>query len=336
MPSPHGMLFDILPPLVRMLSHRQANLADPLDLYFSYRLLLERKPDAGGWKAWRRALRKGIPRKNLVDSFLSSAEFRQRYEKPPVLVQTDYGFVIFVDPDDMHIGRGIVASRTYEPHVTAVLRRELQEHHVFLDIGANMGWFTLLAASILHAGRVIAIEPNYDDVQLLYRSLLENGFANVCIFPYAATETDVVLQLNRSRSNAYVAAAGRVDHNATYVQGVRLDALLKDEPRIDVIKMDIEGHEPLALKGMQNIIRQHHPLIISEFHPKAMREYFTLEARDYLEAIIALDYRLSVIAPNGDELPFTASAEILEHWRAYNRKMGSVDDIHLDILARPV
>ncbi len=336
MPDLHEMLFEMLRPLVRVLLGRKADWADPLDLYYSYRLLLGRKPDAAGWKAWRRILRKGIPRKNLVDDFLSSAEFRQRYEQPPALVQTDYGFVIFVDPDDLYIGRGIVASRTYEPHVTAVLRRELQEHQVFLDIGANMGWFTLLAASILRAGRVIAIEPNYDDVQLLYRSLLENGFTNVRIFPYAATETDVVLQLNRSRSNAYVASVGRVDHSATYVPGVRLDALLAHEPRIDVVKMDIEGHEPLALKGMEGIVRRHRPLIVSEFHPKAMGEYFALEARDYLEAIMALGYRLSVIAPNGDELPFTTSGDIMEHWRAYNRGLGSVDDLHLDILARPL
>lgn len=200
-----------------------------------------------------------------------------------------------------------------------------------------MGWFTLVAASILRQeGKVFAIEPNYNNLQLLYRSIIANGLQNVIVYPYAVTETNHVLQLNSARSNGFVSQVGDVGNSTTYVQGVSLDNLLKDERKIDFIKIDIEGHEPIALKGMQGIIRKHRPLIITEFQPKLIKAYSGLEPTDYLKALMALDYRLSVIQENGSEVSLSSETETLLYWQDHNQELGTGDVTHLDLVARPI
>ena len=328
--------FNIKLLLTRISAHLERHHADPSDLYYCYRLLLGRKPDNEGWSSGLALLRHGVSTKDLVEGFYVSEEFRHRFEIPPVFAETDHGFGIYVDSKDRAISQTIIGSTTYEPHVTAVLKRELREDHVFLDIGANMGWYTLLAASILRRGKVIAVEPMYSNVQLLYQSLIVNEFRNVLVFPYAATDQSAVFQVSFDRTNAYVRVADDVNYTHRYVQGVKLDDLLGQEPKIDIVKIDIEGHEPFALKGMEGLIRKHRPILVSEYHPKAMRVHSNLDPSNYLQAILDLGYQLSVIDPQGQELSCLDPSRILTYWRSYNERAGMTDEFHLDILARPV
>jgi FkbM family methyltransferase len=276
-------------------------------------------------------------RGDLADIFISSEEFRNKYGiKPPACVNTD-DFVIYVDADDFLVGKPIAQHKYWEPHITTIIRRELKPDNTFVDIGANVGWFTLLAASILrHGGRVFAIEPNYNNLQLLYRSIIANRLQNVIVYPYAVTEANHILQLNSARSNGFVSQVGDVGNSTTYVQGVNLDNLLKDEPKIDFIKIDIEGHEPVALKGMQGIIKKHRPLIITEFYPKLIKAYSRIEPTDYIKALIDLDYKLSVIQENGGEISLYSETETLEYWKDFSQKLGTGDLTHIDLVARPI
>jgi FkbM family methyltransferase len=328
--------------LVTLLRALQTEQTDPSDVYYCYRLLLGRRPDPQGWESWLHAVRRGVLRKDVVEDFLSSPEYRKKTESSVVCVATQYGFSMFVDAADYYIGREITASANYEPHVTTVLLRELQEDHVFLDIGANMGWFTLLAAQIVRKGKVIAVEPNYSNIQLLYRSVLDNGFENVQVHPYAATDVPAILRVNAVHSNAVVAEAAQTHEESgaesytMLVQGVPLDDLLQHEARIDVVKIDVEGHEPRVLQGMQMLIRRHRPVIFSEFHPKAMQDYFGLDGTDYVRALLRLDYRLAAIERDGSERSFADVEEVMAHWQVCNRMAGLTDELHLDLVARPV
>jgi FkbM family methyltransferase len=196
-----------------------------------------------------------------------------------------------------------------------------------------MGWFTLLGASI--ARRVIAIEPNHNNVQLIYHSLLANGFANVQVLECAATDEPRLLQLNFLRSNGSVAAIEEALESTTVVRGDSLDNLLSDVDHVDVMKMDIEGHEPVALRGMGRVLTRFRPVLLAEFHPMAIRANSGSEPAEFLNSLSGYGYDLAVIRHNGAETAPLDVAGILGEWEKLNREMSGKGAIHLDIICRP-
>jgi FkbM family methyltransferase len=315
-----------------ILRHVSSDQADPADIYFSYRLLLDRPPDEAGWQNYLKFIKAGRDRHVIVDRFLKSSEF-QELRAIPSNIQVDTGnFSIWVDSRDSTIARGILQSKSHEPHVTAVLARELKSDATFVDIGANMGWFTLLAASI--ANQVIAIEPNPNNIQLIYRSLLDNRFQNVRVMQYAVTDVPKLMQLNFIQSNGFVSTVVDKIETSTLVQGMPLDLLLGDVERLDVIKIDIEGHEPVALIGMKNTLERHHPLLLFEYHPMAIRHNTGMDPETFLESLRAFGYDIYVIENNGIENGPLTTASVLNAWDKVNHEMNMGGAMHLDLIGR--
>lgn len=239
------------------------------------------------------------------------------------------GFRLFVLPGDF-IGRSIMLRQTYESHVTAVVRRMLQPGDVFLDVGANLGYFTLLACS-LGAGRVIAVEPNPQNLELIQLSIAENRFSRVRIVPFAASDQDATLRFVTVGSNGGVLTE-RFSHQAhsLLVRSVVLDDFLIDEPRIDFVKIDVEAHEPAAIRGMVELIGRHRPTIITEFHPWAMELNISETPESYLHQLRSLGYSLGIIRRSGKILSMDEPSAIMAYWRAMKKPK-----IHLDLLCVP-
>ncbi len=236
------------------------------------------------------------------------------------------GFKIFVMPDD-YIGRSILKSKIYEPHVTTVIRQVLKEGDTFLDLGANIGYFTMLASSLVKAnGRVIAFEPNPQNVQLIYSTLIENGFENVTIYPYAVSDSARIMKFVTVGSNGGVVTKySKYQRYHLLVQSIVIDEFLKNETRIDLIKIDIEAHEPAAIRGMEGLIKKTRPKIITEFHPWALQINNISPPIAYLEQIIALNYGLSIIEPSGNCLGMPGAEEILAYWKSLGKETQQLD-----------
>ena len=109
-----------------------------------------------------------------------------------------------------------------------------------------------------------------------------------------------------------------------------MDVILKDEAKISLIKIDIEAHEPFALKGMVELIKKHRPNIITEFHPWAMKLNNLGEPIAYLDQLYGLGYKLSIIKPSGELMDVSCSREVILFWESLG-----VETIHLDIFAQP-
>ena len=307
--------------------------AYPADLYFAYRLLLGRLPDPQGWQHWSDQLRNGMTVQQLISAFLSSVEFRRTHAlREATRVQLD-GYAIYVDPTDHGVSSSIIGSKTYEPHVTNALRRELKPDSVFLDVGCSIGWFALMAAALAPKGKVIGIEPNHNNLQFLYRSIVTNGFENIVVFPYAATDKSALLQLGYDAAYGFVHGLDDASEDQ-FVQGIAVDELVKDEPRIDVVKIDIEGHEPVAFRGMQQTLARHRPVLLSEFHPKLIREHAGGDPEEYFNSLTGLGYSVSVLTAEGEVIPRRSASEVMELWRVLNERNRTGDTTHLDLLAR--
>ncbi len=244
------------------------------------------------------------------------------------LVEMD-GFSLFVMPTD-YIGASILANRTYEPHVTAQVRRILKEGDVFVDLGANVGYFSMLASSIVRAnGKVIAFEPNPTNMQLIYRSMQHRDVRNILVYPHAASNGRQILRFLTVGSNGGVVTThAQQQRHVFLVQSVAVDEILEFEPRVDCVKMDIEAHEPFALQGMRKLIARCRPAIITEFHPWAMRLNNTEPPEAFLQQLIDLDYGLSIILPSGGLRAASTAEDVMAYWRSLRQ-----ETVHLDLLA---
>lgn len=241
------------------------------------------------------------------------------------------GFGLYVMPND-YIGANILATQTWEPHVTHVIRHELREGDVFLDLGANIGYFSMLASSLVKAtGRVLAFEPNPQNLQLIYESKLYNQFANLTVYPYAASDRAELLRFATIGSNGGIVNGAAPGNRCLLVQSAVLDDFLSSVQRIDVVKIDVEAHEPAALRGMARLLRKHKPRIITEFHPWAMRINNVEAPEEYLSQLERLDYCLSIILPTGDLTGTLSSHDVMAYWAS----LGS-ETAHIDLFAKAI
>jgi FkbM family methyltransferase len=318
--------------------------ATEADVYHCYRLLLGRPPEPDGWRHFLDMLDE-IELPGLVETFLCSEEFRNSPtyaallghdpESEPILIELA-GRSMYVNPADPTT-TSILDGFGWEPDVTAVVERVIQPGWTVIDIGANVGYFTLLAASrVGTSGRVVAFEPGRDNCGLLLLSVIKNGFDNVMVQPFALSdEVGVLIYERLVGSNALVRPvdAGeslRTGGRRQLVQGVRLDDLPLGLDRVDLIKIDVEGAELRAMSGAAELMKCFRPLLITEFSPPALRSVSGVEGEDYIEFLTGLGYRdVSVIQPDGSLIAHGVDGgAVVDTWRQSGRD-------HLDLLVTP-
>jgi FkbM family methyltransferase len=166
----------------------------------------------------------------------------------------------------------------YEPPVTRVVQRHLADGAMFVDAGANWGYFTLLGASAVGTGgRVLALEPDPRMFEALEGNLRLNGFDQVTATAAAAASHEGRARLtgfdphdlNRgvSRLGGDTGAGPVFD-----VACVTIDAVTADFPDVALVKIDVEGAEDLVLNGMQDgLASGRYRAIVLELHPDLLR-----------------------------------------------------------------
>jgi FkbM family methyltransferase len=167
---------------------------------------------------------------------------------------------------------GAFAAGTYEPPIQRALARCLKPGDVFYDIGANVGFFSILAATLTGSGgAVYAFEPVPDNVASIHRNVRLNGLTNVKVHAVAvaATSGREELVLARNRGGASLASAGVhvPDPAATMpVRTVAIDEFIQrpNTAPPTLVKIDVEGAELGVLQGMQRTMRAHRPVVLYE------------------------------------------------------------------------
>lgn len=305
------------------------------DVWFCYRLLLEREPDDAGFQTWRAIVERGdMSLREMVEGFLHSAERRtlEASRLEPELV--DLGaFRIWVRRADPQIGLPIARDHDYEPHLARRLRERLRPGSVFVDVGANIGFFTLLAATLVGpAGRVHAFEARHDNLELLRRSLAANRLENVELHHCAVSDQKGELAFFASGSwfsnGRVVADEESGSEQLPRVPALPLDEALAGIERIDVLKMDIEGSEARALAGMRGLLRRHRPVVFTEFSPALLRLTSGVEPQAFLAAL-AEEHELHLLPVDP-----AAPSEHLEP-SAILARCGDPNLTHLDLMALP-
>jgi FkbM family methyltransferase len=181
-----------------------------------------------------------------------------------------HGFPIELDAED---SLGLTLFGRYEPEETALVESVVKPGNVVVDLGACIGYYTLLFSKLVGpTGRVIAFEPAPDSCAILRRNVQNNRLTNVTIENAgvgAASHTGA-LQLSANRLDHHM--GGPADANAVAINVVSLDEYFAPTDTIDFVKMDIQGGEPLALRGMEAVLRRSpNARILTEFWPAGIR-----------------------------------------------------------------
>lgn len=287
-----------------------SHIASQEDILSAFRLLLNRYPSKSEWYGHKQTA--GTELEEIVIKFLTSSEFQKRALVKPSLNSSGHeiiekeNFKIVVSKDDNVCGQVLLNNKEYEPHITNLLKYLLQEKMTFIDIGANIGYFSLLASSIVGKnGKVIAIEPYSYNVKLLYLNKNINNFNQIDIIPFAATNQKGLLNYDDSAGNSGNILDLDKENinsilNSNLIYGITLDKELSSyKQKIDIIKIDVEGAEYLSLNGFKNRLLSDRPLIITELSNNFLQAISKVSLRKYIEFILIDDfYRLGIILKN--------------------------------------
>lgn len=197
---------------------------------------------------------------------------------PPRVVRCRDGFRLLVDPADW-IGSHVALKREFEPGLTRIVQRFLNRGDHFVDVGANIGYFSLLAAGVTGStGWVSAFEASPITRQALARNIALNGLQERIVVEGAAA-WDAVAELifhqgpvdNSGLSS--LAAMPRTIASFNVIAAPLDDLVPFRQKSVHFVKLDVEGAEYNVLAGMRKIIHACRPIIALELSPRLLQGF---------------------------------------------------------------
>ncbi|MDP3947248.1 MAG: FkbM family methyltransferase [bacterium] len=240
------------------------------------------------------------------------------------------------DPDPVmrKTFHGYCTERVHERETTTLFARIVKPGDTVVDLGANIGYFTLLFSRLVGpAGKVFAFEPEPKNFAYLRRNIEINNYKNITALEKAASDKNGTTKLfvcsydtGHHTINQYegVDAYRRgkpSEKKSIDIEMVRLDDFLRGKtPRVDVVKMDVEGAEPLAIAGMDGILKTNPNIkIVMEFFPlliqamgRSPKEFFEqLRGYEFKIFLIGGEYSMEKDAGDWPEIKNYAELERL-------------------------
>jgi len=209
------------------------------------------------------------------------------------------GHKMFLDPTDT---LELSIWGTYEPPVTELFKKEIKRGDVVLDIGAHIGYYTLILAKLVgENGRVYAFEPDPTNFNLLEKNVKANSYKNVSLVQKAVSN-------KTGRTNEYLGEGDSGDHRiydphdgrkSIEIEAIRLDDYFKSYGgKIDFIKMHVQGAEALVIEGMPQLLQQNQNVkIITHFWPMGLRKC-GFKPEEYLKILIGYGFKIYLINEN--------------------------------------
>jgi len=206
----------------------------------------------GKWTLWR-----------IYKNLFSTAQFKKG------TYNTNHGFKLNLE-NERYIEKYIYYWGEWEGNETHFIKEFLPKDGLFIDIGANIGYFSCLAASIVgNKGHVFSFEPVPQSFQLLSKNIHLNNFHNITAYQIAASNKKGSMLLAKPKNPCALEMVTTRNASTTKphweIPSERVDEIVDRNQSIDMIKIDIEGAEMLALAGLvEHLSKQNAPIVLCE------------------------------------------------------------------------
>lgn len=203
------------------------------------------------------------------------------------------GHKMFLDSKD---SLSLSIYESYEPLETELVKREIKRGNVVLDLGANIGYYTLIFAKLVgEEGKVFAFEPDPTNFALLEKNVEMNGYKNVMLIQKAVSNKAGKLKLYLSEDSMGDHTIFNLYEGCKFIEieAIRLDDYFKNyDGKIDFIKIDTEGAEEQAIQSMFNLLKKNKTVkILTEFFPIGLKGS-DIDPAEYLKTLLKLGFKL--------------------------------------------
>lgn len=205
----------------------------------------------------------------------------------------------------------------HEKTATRIARGSIKEGDTVIDIGANIGYYTLLFAKwVGPTGKVYAFEPEPTNFQLLEKNVKANNYKNITIFQKAVSDKNDKLSFYISDESS---AANQLFKPQKFsqiidVDSVKLDECLPIDEKINFIKLDIQGAEGTAIKGMNSILKNNsNTVIMQEWWPDAIKKY-GMDSDEHLKILEKLGYSFYEIDGQNDKTNLITINQLMQKY----------------------
>lgn len=183
--------------------------------------------------------------------------------------QTD-NFIINTLPNDWS-GLSIHNSKSWEPHIVDFLKRNLKPDSVFVDIGSNYGWHSIKCSPLCKT--VYSFEPQKYIHDIQKNSIDQNNITNIILFNCGIGDKNENKEMSPIDYNSPSVHMGDLSLGVggEKIEVKTIDSL--DIPKVDFIKIDVQGYEKFVLSGAQQTIHSHKPTLIIEMEDHQLRRF---------------------------------------------------------------
>lgn len=214
-----------------------------------------------------------IPGARKLHSFLYNA-LKPRGE----IVLDVQGFKIFLNSKDQGEAKDMLLRGVYDQLETDIIKQFIKDGDIALDIGAHIGYFTLLLARAVRSGRVYAFEPELKNFKFLSKNIEINKYSNVVLENIALSSASGKVKLFLDKNNlgnmsfSSLNIPQKSSNGYIEVKSMTLDEYMnKISNKISFIKIDVQGAEGLVFSGALQTLRRNKPVILVEFWPYGLK-----------------------------------------------------------------
>lgn len=212
------------------------------------------------------------------------------------------GFKMLLNSQDKGEVKDILLRGVYDKLETDIVRSCVSEGDMALDVGAHIGYFTLiLARAVGSSGKVFAFEPESKNFSMLQKNIEANKFKNVILENFALSSVSGKANLFLDKDNL-----GNMSFSASNIPNESLNGKIEVESKtlddytkkidgkINFIKMDVQGAEGLVLRGGAGLIKNQKPTLLLEFWPYGLKNNGT-DPLELLNGLRAAGYKFFIL-----------------------------------------